>query len=68
MDAALISPPSASNTTKSPPTAPCDLRRAIGEDNAVTLLEQTFEEEKETNQKLSDLASDINVRAIGDAS
>ncbi len=40
----------------------------LGEDEAVTLLEQTLEEEKETDQKLSDLASDINVKAIGDAS
>ena len=40
----------------------------LGEDQAVTLLEQTLEEEKETDQKLSDLASDINVKAMGDAS
>jgi ferritin-like metal-binding protein YciE len=40
----------------------------LGEDEAVTLLEQTLEEEKETDQKLSDLASDINVKAMGDAS
>ena len=40
----------------------------LGEEQAVTLLEQTLEEEKETDQKLSDLASDINVKAMGDAS
>jgi ferritin-like metal-binding protein YciE len=40
----------------------------LGEDQAVTLLEQTLGEEKETDQKLSDLASDINVKAMGDAS
>jgi ferritin-like metal-binding protein YciE len=40
----------------------------LGEDEAVTLLEQTLGEEKETDQKLSDLASDINVKAMGDAS
>jgi ferritin-like metal-binding protein YciE len=40
----------------------------LGEDEAVTLLEQTLEEEKETDQKLSELASDINVKAMGDAS
>jgi ferritin-like metal-binding protein YciE len=40
----------------------------LGEDQAVSLLEQTLEEEKETDQKLSDLASDINVKAMGDAS
>ena len=40
----------------------------LGEENAVTLLEQTLEEEKETDQKLSDLASDINVKAMGESS
>ena len=40
----------------------------LGEDEAVTLLEQTLEEEKETDQKLSDLASDINVKALGESS
>jgi ferritin-like metal-binding protein YciE len=40
----------------------------LGEDKAVTLLEQTLEEEKETDQKLTDLASDINVKALGEGS
>jgi ferritin-like metal-binding protein YciE len=40
----------------------------LGEDSAVQLLEQTLEEEKETDQKLSDLASDINVEAMGEKS
>jgi ferritin-like metal-binding protein YciE len=40
----------------------------LGEEQAVTLLELTLEEEKETDQKLSDLASDINVKALGNAS
>lgn len=40
----------------------------LGEENAVQLLEQTLEEEKETDQKLSDLASDINVKAMGEGS
>lgn len=40
----------------------------LGEDNAVQLLEQTLEEEKETDQKLTDLASDINVKAMGEGS
>jgi len=40
----------------------------LGEENAVTLLEQTLQEEKETDQKLTDLASDINVKAMGDES
>lgn len=38
----------------------------LGEDHAVQLLEQTLEEEKETDQKLTDLASDINVKAMGE--
>jgi len=40
----------------------------LGEDAAVQLLEQTLEEEKETDQKLTDLASEINVRAMGEGS
>ncbi|HEY8715891.1 MAG TPA: ferritin-like domain-containing protein [Candidatus Acidoferrum sp.] len=40
----------------------------LGADNAVKLLEQTLEEEKETDQKLTDLASDINVKAMGEGS
>jgi ferritin-like metal-binding protein YciE len=38
----------------------------LGEDEAAQLLEQTLEEEKETDQKLTDLASDINVKAKGE--
>jgi ferritin-like metal-binding protein YciE len=37
----------------------------LGEDSAVTLLEQTLKEEKETDQKLTQLAQDINVEAMG---
>jgi ferritin-like metal-binding protein YciE len=40
----------------------------LGEDSAVQLLEQTLEEEKETDQKLSVLAGDINVEALGEKS
>ncbi|MDP9338951.1 MAG: ferritin-like domain-containing protein [Acidobacteriota bacterium] len=40
----------------------------LGEDQAARLLEQTLEEEKETDQKLTDLASDINVKAMGEDS
>jgi ferritin-like metal-binding protein YciE len=40
----------------------------LGEENAVQLLEQTLEEEKETDQKLTDLASEINVEAMGEGS
>lgn len=40
----------------------------LGEDTAVQLLEQTLDEEKETDQKLTDMASEINVRAMGEGS
>jgi ferritin-like metal-binding protein YciE len=40
----------------------------LGEDTAVELLEQTLEEEKETDQKLTDMASEINVKAMGEGS
>jgi ferritin-like metal-binding protein YciE len=36
----------------------------LGHDRAVELLEQTLEEEKETDQKLTELAGAINVEAI----
>ena len=38
----------------------------LGEDEHVSLLEQTLEEEKAADQKLSDLAEEINQEAIGD--
>jgi ferritin-like metal-binding protein YciE len=37
----------------------------LGYDDAVKLLEQTLEEEKETDQKLTGLAENINVQAMG---
>jgi ferritin-like metal-binding protein YciE len=37
----------------------------LGYDDAVQLLEQTLEEEKETDQKLTGLAEKINVEAMG---
>jgi ferritin-like metal-binding protein YciE len=37
----------------------------LGEDEAAALLEQTLEEEKETDQKLTQLAEQINVEAAG---
>jgi ferritin-like metal-binding protein YciE len=40
----------------------------LGEATAVQLLEQTLEEEKETDQKLTDMASEINVRAMSEGS
>src|ERR1700687_4799090 len=39
----------------------------LGEDTAAQLLEQTLEEEKETDQKLTDMAGEINVKALGEA-
>ena len=36
----------------------------LGQDRAVELLEQTLEEEKETDQKLTELAGAINVEAM----
>jgi ferritin-like metal-binding protein YciE len=36
----------------------------LGHDRAVELLEQTLEEEKETDQKLTELAGTINVEAV----
>ena len=37
----------------------------LGEEEAVSLLQHTLDEEKETNQKLSELSTDINARAMG---
>jgi ferritin-like metal-binding protein YciE len=37
----------------------------LGEQNAVSLLEKTLEEEKETDEKLTELAEGINVEAAG---
>jgi ferritin-like metal-binding protein YciE len=39
--------------------------KILGEQQAVQRLEQTLEEEKETDQKLTDLAGEINVQAAG---
>ena len=41
------------------------LAELMGENEHVTLLEQTLDEEKQTDQKLSELAGDINSEAIG---
>ena len=38
----------------------------LGEETAAQLLEQTLEEEKETDQKLTDMAGEINVKALGE--
>jgi ferritin-like metal-binding protein YciE len=38
----------------------------LGEDEAASLLEETLEEEKETDQKLTELAEQINVQAAGE--
>jgi ferritin-like metal-binding protein YciE len=37
--------------------------KLLGEDQAVALLKQTLEEEKETDEKLTELAGSINLRA-----
>jgi ferritin-like metal-binding protein YciE len=37
----------------------------LGEENAVDLLEKTLQEEKETDEKLTELAQTINVEAAG---
>ena len=42
--------------------------RTLGKDEVASLLEQTLEEEKETDQKLTDLAGEINVEAMGEGS
>jgi ferritin-like metal-binding protein YciE len=36
----------------------------LGEDEAASLLEQTLQEEKETDQKLTELSADINQQAV----
>jgi len=40
-----------------------DMARLLGEDDHVSLLEQTLQEEKETDQKLTELAEQINPQA-----
>jgi len=40
-----------------------DMARLLGEDDHVSLLEQTLQEEKETDQKLTELAGQINPQA-----
>jgi ferritin-like metal-binding protein YciE len=42
-----------------------DFAKLLGEDEHVSLLEQTLEEEKETDQKLTQLAEEINSRSAG---
>ena len=44
-----------------------EFAQLLGEDEHVPLLEQTLEEEKQTDQKLSQLAKDINPPAGGQA-
>ena len=41
----------------------CEFSRILGESEHTSLLEQTLEEEKETDQKLTELAKDINSQA-----
>jgi ferritin-like metal-binding protein YciE len=42
--------------------------KILGEEEAASLLEQTLEEEKETDEKLTELAENINVEAAGSGS
>lgn len=44
----------------------CAYAKLLGEDQALTLLRQTLQEEKDTDKKLSDLADRINVEAAGE--
>jgi ferritin-like metal-binding protein YciE len=39
------------------------MAETLGEDDHVSLLEQTLEEEKETDQKLTEIAGQINTQA-----
>ena len=41
----------------------CEFAKVLGEREHASLLEQTLEEEKETDEKLSKLAKDINAQA-----
>ena len=41
------------------------MAQTLGEDDHVSLLEQTLEEEKETDEKLTELAEQINTQANG---
>jgi len=41
--------------------------KILGEEEAASLLEETLEEEKETDHKLTELAENINVQAAGSA-
>jgi ferritin-like metal-binding protein YciE len=42
-----------------------DFARLLGEDEHVSLLEETLEEEKQADQKLTELAKEINQQAVG---
>lgn len=41
----------------------CSFAKILGEDDVATLLQQTLDEEKEADQKLSEIAQSINVEA-----
>ena len=41
----------------------CEFAKVLGETEHASLLEQTLEEEKETDEKLTQLAQEINVQA-----
>lgn len=41
------------------------MAKTLGPDDQVSLLEETFEEEKETDEKLAELGEQINIQANG---
>jgi ferritin-like metal-binding protein YciE len=43
----------------------CSMAETLGEDDQVSLLKETLEEEKETDEKLAELAEQINTQANG---
>src|SRR5262249_778512 len=45
-----------------------EFAETLGEDEHVSLLEQTLEEEKETDEKLTELGKEMNQAASGDSS
>jgi ferritin-like metal-binding protein YciE len=42
----------------------CAYAKLLGEDQACSLLKKTLEEEKKTNEKLTELSTKINIEAV----
>ena len=72
MDAGLIGAARhAWNTMRLPRTgrsASCELAKALGETNHASLLKQTLEEEQATDEKLTELAKEIDAQASEESS